>query len=88
MATHKSAAKRARQALRKQSVNNKRKSAVKTHEKNLLKAITSADKKAISKLLEVYMSHAMKAAKLNIFKAETASRKIARLSARAAAALK
>lgn len=88
MATHKSSEKRARQAKRKQSVNNRRKNTVKTHEKTLVKALMGGDKKALQSLLENYMSQVMKAAKTGLIKAETASRKISRLSTRVSAALK
>ncbi|MGZ3768098.1 MAG: 30S ribosomal protein S20 [Bdellovibrio sp.] len=86
MANHKSAAKRARQSVRKTAVNNARKSTVKTAEKSLVKAIQAKDLSALPELLKKFTSQVMKAAKTGIIKKETASRKISRLSARASAA--
>ncbi|HWU44294.1 MAG TPA: 30S ribosomal protein S20 [Bdellovibrio sp.] len=86
MANHKSAAKRARQAVRKTAVNNARKSSVKTVEKKLVKAIETKDIKALPELLKAFTSQVMRAAKTGIIKKETASRKISRLSTRASAA--
>lgn len=81
MAQHKSAAKRARQSTRKNAVNSNRKSKVRTSEKTLLKAIKDKDASAIKDLLSNYTSQIMKAAKKGVFKKQTASRKVARLSA-------
>ncbi len=83
MANHKSAAKRARQTVRKTAVNNARKSTVKTHEKNLIKAIIAKDVNALPELLKKFTSQVMKAAKTGVIKKETAARKISRLSTRA-----
>lgn len=85
MANHKSAAKRARQSVRKTAVNNARKSTVKTAEKSLLKAIQSKDLTALPELLKKFTSQVMKAAKTGVLKKETASRKVSRLSARVSA---
>jgi small subunit ribosomal protein S20 len=87
LANHKSAAKRARQSIRKQNVNSRRKSSVKTHEKNLVKAIEAKDLKALPGLLKTFMAQAAKGAQKGVFKKETASRKVGRLSARASALL-
>lgn len=87
MANHKSAAKRARQSVRKQAVNSQRRSSVKTHEKNLLKALDAKNLKDIPALLKNFISQTAKAAQKGVFKKETASRKIGRLSARASALL-
>ncbi len=81
MAQHKSAAKRARQSTRKNLVNTARKSNVRTGEKTLLKAIKDKDIKTAKSLLTDYMSKMMKAAQKGAFSKQTASRKIARLSA-------
>ena len=86
MANHKSAAKRARQSIRKTAINSARKSYVKTVEKKLVKAIEAKDMKALPALVAAFSSQVMKAAKTGIIKKETASRKISRLSARASAA--
>ena len=88
LANHKSAAKRARQTIKKQAVNSRRKSTVKTHEKNLVKAIASKDAKSIPELLKAFVSQISRAAGRGVLKKETASRKVARLSARAQALLK
>lgn len=87
MANHKSAAKRARQAVRKNKVNTSRKNTVKTSEKSLSKALAAKDVKAIPELLKAFTSQIMKAAQRGIFKKESASRKIARLSTQATKAL-
>lgn len=84
MANHKSAAKRARQAPKRAARNTNVKSAVKTYEKKLMKAIEakSADAK---ELLKQYTSKMMQAVTKGAIKKETASRKIGRLSTRASA---
>lgn len=88
MANHKSAAKRARQAPRKEAVNTRRESRMKTFEKHLVKALTEKNIKALPELLKEFSSEAMKAAQRGIFKRESASRKISRLSKRVSQALK
>ncbi len=80
MAQHKSAAKRARQATRKNKVNSARKSTVRTSEKTLLKAINEKDSTTAKSLLPDYVSKMMKAAQKGAFSKQTASRKISRLS--------
>ena len=87
MANHKSSEKRARQTIKKTAVNSRRKSKVKTFEKNLLKALTEKNVKALPGLLKDFSGEIMKAAQRGIFKKETASRKIGRVSKRIAAAL-
>ena len=87
MAQHKSAAKRARQAVRKNKVNTDRKSKVRTGEKSLMAALKNKDTKAIPQLLSYYTSQMMKAAQKGVFAKSTASRKIARLSAQVQKAL-
>ncbi len=82
MANHKSSEKRARQAVRKNKVNTSRKNMVRTHEKNLVKALDAKDTKSLPQLLIEFSSQVMKAAQRGLFKKETASRKIGRLSAR------
>ncbi len=80
MAQHKSAAKRARQAVRKNKVNSARKSKVRTGEKTLATAILKKDAKAIPALLSHYTSQMMKAAQKGVFSKSTAARKISRIS--------
>lgn len=87
LANHKSAAKRARQAKRRNSVNSSRKNSVRTSEKALLKALTEKKLQDIPALLKGYMSQMSKAAQRGVFKKETASRKISRLSTKATALL-
>lgn len=87
MANHKSAAKRARQAVRRNSVNSRRKSSVRTFEKSVSKALTEKNVKALPELLKNYASQMMKAAAKGVFKKETAARKIGRISARVQQAL-
>jgi small subunit ribosomal protein S20 len=87
LAQHKSAAKRARQAVRKNKVNTARKSKVRTGEKSLTSALKKKDAKAIPELLSKYTSQIMKAAQKGALSKQTASRKIARLSAQVHKAL-
>lgn len=87
LANHKSAAKRARQSVKKAGINSRRKSTVKTHEKSLLKAIEAKSLKEIPELLKAFISHVAKAAQKGAFRKETASRKIGRLSSRVSAAI-
>lgn len=88
MANHKSAAKRARQSLKRQAVNSKRKSSVRTEEKKLVKAIETKNTKELPALLKEFTSKVAKASQKGVFAKNTASRKIGRLSARVQAALK
>lgn len=86
MANHKSAAKRARQTVKKQARNNQVKAAVKTFEKKLVKAIETKSKDA-EQVLRSYMKKAMSAVSKGSLRKETVSRKISRLSARMSKAL-
>ncbi len=87
LAQHKSAAKRARQAVRKNKVNSERKSKVRTGEKTLLSALKKKEVTAVPELLSKYTSQIMKAAQKGAVNKKTASRKISRLSAKAHKAL-
>ena len=80
MAQHKSAAKRARQAVKKNAVNTARKSVVRTAEKALASALKNKDVKAAQTLLSAYVSKIMKAAQKGVFTKSTAARKVSRLS--------
>lgn len=82
MANHKSAAKRARQSVRKTAVNTRRKSKVKTFEKDIQKALSAKSVKTLPELLRSYSGEVMKAAQRGVFKKEMASRKIGRLAKR------
>jgi len=80
LANHKSAAKRARQTVRKTTINSRTKARARTCEKKLRAAISKKDKGAAQELLITYTSKSAKAAQKGIIKAKTASRKIGRLS--------
>jgi small subunit ribosomal protein S20 len=82
LANHKSAAKRARQSVRKAAVNGNRKNTVRTHEKKLLKAIQAKNVTELPQLLKNYISQLAKAAQKGVFKKETASRKIGQLASK------
>ena len=87
MANHKSAAKRARQSVKRTAVNSNRRSKVRTEEKKLLKAIEAKDTSSLPALLAGVMSKMAQAAQKGVFGKNTASRKIGRLSARVHAAI-
>lgn len=80
MAQHKSAAKRARQSVKKSTVNTARKSKVRTSEKSVMAALKNKDIKELASLLSQFTSEMMKAAQKGVFSRSTASRKIARVS--------
>jgi small subunit ribosomal protein S20 len=88
LANHKSAAKRARQTIKKTAVNNKARNSVRTFEKNLVKAITEKNVKAIPELLKDFTAKIYKAAAKGLMKKETASRKVSRLSKKASETVK
>lgn len=87
MANHKSAAKRARQTVRKEAINTRRKSMVRTSEKSLVKALSEKNLKALPELLKAFTSQIAKAAGRGVLKKQMISRKISRLSTRVHAAL-
>ena len=87
MANHKSAAKRARQTTRRTVVNGKRKGAVRTEEKKLVKALDAKSTTELPALLSALTSKLTRAAQKGVFAKKTASRKIGRLSARVNALL-
>jgi small subunit ribosomal protein S20 len=80
MANHKSAAKRARQTIKKNAVNSNTKAGVRTIEKKVRTAVTAGDKDTALKTLLVFSSKMDKAAKKGLFHKNTASRKVSRLS--------
>ena len=80
MANHKSAAKRARQSLKKMEQNKIRKSEVKTAEKNLRTALLEKDKDKAAELFPKIQSLLQKLAKSGITKKNNASRKTSRLA--------
>ena len=87
MANHKSAAKRARQTVRRTAVNSKRKGTVRTEEKKLVKALAAKNTTELPALLSALTSKLTRAAQQGVFAKNTASRKIGRLSARVHALL-
>ncbi len=85
MANHKSAAKRARQSVRKNTRNTARIGAVRTLEKKLRAALTGNDADSAKTLLNGYMSQVTKAASKGTLHAKTAARKVSRLAERVSA---
>ena len=83
LANIKSAEKQARQALIRKDRNQKTKSAVRTAEKKLRTAIASGDKAAKVAALSAFSSAIDKAAQKGVYKRQTASRKIGRMSIQA-----
>jgi small subunit ribosomal protein S20 len=81
LANIKSAEKKARQAVVRRDRNTKTMSAVRTAEKKVRTAAEGKDKAKASEALKAYSSLANKAAKKNVMKRETVSRKVSRLSA-------
>jgi small subunit ribosomal protein S20 len=82
LANHKSAAKRARQSVRKNKRNSEALGSVRTFEKKLRTALAGGDKASAQTALNDYMSKITKAATKGIVHAKTASRKIGRLAER------
>ena len=82
MATHVSAAKRARQTKRRTAVNRMRTSRVKTFIGNVETAIKSGDKKAAQAALRQVQPELLRAAGKGLMHKNTAARKLSRLSAR------
>ncbi len=80
MARHISAEKRHRQSLKRQTRNRWWKSRVRTVAKDLLEAVEKKDKKTAEEALRKAMSQISKAKKEGALHANSASRKIARLS--------
>ncbi len=82
MAQHKSSIKRIRQTARRTMVNDARTSRIRTFIKNVEAAIIKGDKKAAQNALRTAQPEIARGVSQGIFKKETASRKISRLSAR------
>lgn len=80
MANHKSAAKRARQSLRRQAVGIKTKNELKTWEKKVRTAIAKKDKANAQTHLLAFESRLMKAVQKGRVPFATGSRKISRLA--------
>jgi small subunit ribosomal protein S20 len=81
LANHKSAEKRARQSVRRNTRNSNTKAEVKTFERKLVRGIEAKAKDAVE-LLKAYKSVAMSAVTKGVLRKETVSRHISRLSKR------
>lgn len=84
MATHKSAEKRARQSLRRNAINRKVRSQVRTIDKAMRNLIAKKDKKAAEELMKEFMSTVGKAAKKGSLHARNAARRVSRMAAQVA----
>jgi small subunit ribosomal protein S20 len=80
LATHKSAIKRSRQALKHRDCNNAVKSSIKTSVKTVLEAVETKDPEAAKAALVKAVPAIAKAATKGAFHKKTASRKISRLT--------
>ncbi len=80
MATHKSAVKRHRQSLKKQQHNRWWKSRVRLATKGVTEAVEKKKKKDAAEALKAAMTEISKAKTHGVMHANTASRKVARLS--------
>lgn len=80
VATHVSAEKRARQSVRKNAVNRKTRSTVRTVEKQMRDLLTKKDKKSAEALLNTFMSVVTKAAQKGAIHTRNAARRISRVS--------
>jgi small subunit ribosomal protein S20 len=85
LATHKSAAKRARQTIRKNEVNRKVRSQVRTAESKIRSAISKKDKKTAEDLMSKFMSAVDKAAQKGVIHARSAARRISRVASQLSA---
>lgn len=82
MAHHQSAKKSIRQTVTRTAINRDRKSRIRTFLTKVEAAITRGDKAAAQEALKVAQPELMVGVTKNIFKLNTAARKISRLSAR------
>lgn len=80
MANHSSAKKAARQTVKKNLVNKRRASTIKTFVKKVLHEINQGNKEEANSALVIAQSKIMQGVKKNIIKLNTASRKISKLS--------
>lgn len=85
MATHKSAAKRARQSVRRNAVNRKVRSQVRTAELKIRQLISKKDKKAAEEMMASFMSAVSKAAQKGVIHSRNAARRIARVATQVSA---
>jgi small subunit ribosomal protein S20 len=82
LANHKSAEKRARQSVRRSTVNTARKSRVKTIEKKLINALGLKDLSAVKELYKALTSLVDRAAKAGVVSKSHADRKKSRIATR------
>lgn len=82
MANHKSSEKRNRQTIKRTEVNRARTSRIKTFLRTVEEAIATGNKKAANDALKAAQPELMKGVSKGVYKKETASRKISRLSQR------
>ena len=80
MANHKSAAKRARQSLKKNARNRSTKNSVRTWEKKLREAVAKKAANGAPELISTFPSKIGKASAKGVIKKQTAARKVSRLS--------
>lgn len=80
MANHKSAAKRARQAVRKEKVNSAVKSTLKTYERRFRKSVSEKNEDQSKTMFVELVSRLDKAASKGVIHPRKASRKIGRIS--------
>lgn len=82
MANHKSSEKRNRQTIKRTEANRVRTSRIKSFLRKVEEAIATGNKSAANEALKVAQPEVMKGVTKGVFKKETASRKISRLSSR------
>ena len=80
MANHKSAAKRARQTIKRTQHNSAIKGSIRTAEKKLRTAISEKKSDLITDLFKDYTSQITRAGRKGIVHAKTAARKVSRLA--------
>ncbi len=82
MAHHKSAQKRIRQTERRTAVNRARKIRIKSYLKRVELAIASGDQAAAKEALRIAQPELMRGVSRGVYRKETASRRLSRMSAR------
>ncbi len=82
MANHKSSEKRNRQTIKRKAINRTRESKIKSFLRKVEEAIAGGDKKSANEALKAAQPELMRGVSKGVFKKETASRKMSRLSAR------
>ncbi len=82
MASHKSALKTIRQTEKRTALNKSRLSRIRTHLRNVEEAIQGGNKKDAQERFREMQSELMRGVRRSLFRMNTASRKLSRLSAR------